>query len=65
MVEISMIWRQEAYAIKRMLAEQAEGTVMKDQVTEIVAAYVRKNAIATDQLPALITTVAQSLAGLG
>jgi predicted transcriptional regulator len=48
-----------------MHAEQAKGTSMKDQVTEIVAAYVRKNAIATNQLPALITAVAQSLAGLG
>jgi predicted transcriptional regulator len=38
---------------------------MKDLVTEIVAAYVRNNAIAIDQLPALITTVAESLAGLG
>ena len=35
---------------------------MKDHVAEIVAAYVRKNAIAIDQLPALIATVAKSLA---
>jgi predicted transcriptional regulator len=38
---------------------------MKEQVTEIVAAYVRRNAIAPSELPALIQEVSRSLAGLG
>jgi predicted transcriptional regulator len=38
---------------------------MKEHVTEIVSAYVRKNAIAQSELPALIQQVSQSLAGLG
>lgn len=33
--------------------------------TEIVAAYVRRNQIAADQMTALISTVHQALAGLG
>ena len=38
---------------------------MKDQVAEIVAAYVGNNTIAPDQLPTLITTVSQALGSLG
>jgi predicted transcriptional regulator len=38
---------------------------MKEQVAEIVAAYVGHNTISPDQLPALITTISQALAGLG
>jgi predicted transcriptional regulator len=38
---------------------------MKEQVTEIVAAYVRKNPIAAGELPALINQVKQALSGLG
>jgi predicted transcriptional regulator len=38
---------------------------MKEQVAEIVAAYLRKNHVATDDIPTVITQVYQSLAGLG
>src|ERR1700688_2602995 len=38
---------------------------MIERVAEIVAAYVKKNAIGADQLPGLIQQVSQSLAGLG
>ncbi len=38
---------------------------MKEQVAEIVAAYVGNNTISPDQLPTLITTVSQALASLG
>jgi predicted transcriptional regulator len=38
---------------------------MKEQVAEIVAAYVRKNPIAAAELPALINQVNQALTGLG
>jgi len=38
---------------------------MKDQVAEIVAAYVRKNRVDADMLPELIASVSRSLAGLG
>ena len=38
---------------------------MKQQVAEIVAAYVGKNQVSTAELPALIATVSQSLASLG
>jgi predicted transcriptional regulator len=38
---------------------------MKEQVAEIVAAYVAHNTISPDQLPTLIATVNQALAGLG
>jgi len=43
---------------------QGGGTSMKEQVAEIVAAYLQKNTIATNDLPALITTVYRSLAAL-
>jgi predicted transcriptional regulator len=38
---------------------------MKERVAEIVAAYVRKNRVNGDELPALIASVSQSLASLG
>jgi predicted transcriptional regulator len=38
---------------------------MKQQVAEIVAAYVGKNRVDIAELPALIATVSQSLASLG
>jgi predicted transcriptional regulator len=38
---------------------------MKDQVAEIIAAYLRKNHVATHDIPTVITQVYQSLAGLG
>jgi predicted transcriptional regulator len=38
---------------------------MKEQVAEIVAAYVRKNRIDTAALPELIASVSKSLANLG
>jgi predicted transcriptional regulator len=38
---------------------------MKDQVAEIVAAYLRNNHVATNDIPTVITQVYQSLAGLG
>jgi predicted transcriptional regulator len=38
---------------------------MKQQVVEIIAAYVRKNQVEAAQLPALIASVSQSLASLG
>ena len=40
-------------------------TLDTELTTNIVAAYVRHNQIATDQLPALISTVHQALVGLG
>jgi predicted transcriptional regulator len=39
-------------------------TLDRELTTNIVAAYVRHNQIATDQLPALISTVHQALVGL-
>jgi predicted transcriptional regulator len=38
---------------------------MKEQVTEIVAAYVRKNRVDPSELPALINQVNHALSGLG
>jgi predicted transcriptional regulator len=38
---------------------------MKEQVAEIVAAYLRNNSVAPSDVPAIITQVYQSLAGLG
>jgi predicted transcriptional regulator len=38
---------------------------MKEQVAEIVAAYLRKNHVLASDIPAVITQVYQSLAGLG
>lgn len=37
---------------------------MKEQVAEIVAAYLRKNNVASSDVPAVITQVYRSLAGL-
>src|SRR5215469_7240836 len=41
-----------------------EGSAMKEQVAEIVAAYLRKNAVALGDLPTVITQVYQSLSAL-
>ena len=38
---------------------------MKEQLAEIVAAYLRKNSVAPADVPAVIARVYQSLAGLG
>src|SRR5215472_10435426 len=38
---------------------------MKEQVAEIVAAYLRKNSVAPSDVPTVITQVYQSLAELG
>jgi predicted transcriptional regulator len=38
---------------------------MKERVAEIVAAYLRQNSVAPDQLPALIVSVNQALGSLG
>jgi len=38
---------------------------MKEQIAEIVAAYVGHNTISADQLPTLITTVSEALTRLG
>ena len=38
---------------------------MKEQVAEIVAAYVRKNPVAATELPSLINQVNQTLSSLG
>jgi predicted transcriptional regulator len=38
---------------------------MKEQVAEIVAAYLRNNSVAPSDIPAIIAQVYQSLAGLG
>ena len=38
---------------------------MKEQVAEIVAAYLRNNTVAASDVPAVITQVYQSLVGLG
>ena len=38
---------------------------MKENVAEIVAAYVRRNAVAQNDLPALISSVSQALSVLG
>ena len=44
------------------MADQAE---LLARTTEIVAAHVAKNAVAVDQIPALISNIHQTLAGLG
>jgi predicted transcriptional regulator len=45
--------------------EAATGNAHRELASKIVAAYVRRNQVATDQIPMLITTVHQALAGLG
>ncbi len=45
--------------------EQPPGSVNRELATKIVAAYVRRNQIASDQLPTLIETVHQALWWLG
>jgi len=45
--------------------EPSSPTLDTELTTNIVAAYVRRNQIGADQLPVLISTVHQALAGLG
>jgi predicted transcriptional regulator len=47
------------------MPDQAAILLQRALATEIVAAYLRRNQIASDQLPLLISTVHQALAGLG
>jgi predicted transcriptional regulator len=49
----------------KMPDEQATNSVDRELATQIVAAYVRRNQIGTDQLHTLISTVYQALASLG
>ena len=42
-----------------------DGSAIKEQVAEIVAAYLHKNAVASNDIAAVITEVYQSLAALG
>jgi predicted transcriptional regulator len=48
-----------------MQDEQPTASVDRELATQIVAAYVRRNQIGSDQLPALIATVCQALGRLG
>ena len=48
-----------------MADEPPAATLDRELTTNIVAAYVRRNQIASDQLAALISTVHQALVGLG
>src|SRR6516225_880060 len=45
--------------------ETPSASINRELTTEIVAAYVRRNQVASDQLRTLISTVHQALAGLG
>jgi predicted transcriptional regulator len=49
----------------KMPDESQSSTLDIELTTNIVAAYVRRNQIGTDQLPVLISTVHQTLVGLG
>ena len=48
-----------------MADEPPAATLDRELTTNIVAAYVRRNQIASDQLATLISTVHQALSGLG
>jgi predicted transcriptional regulator len=49
-----------------IISEELEkGNLMKEQVAEIVAAYLRNNSVAPSDVPAVIAQVYESLAGLG
>ena len=45
--------------------EPPSASINRELTTEIVAAYVRRNQVASDQLPVLISTVHQALTNLG
>jgi predicted transcriptional regulator len=45
--------------------ETPSASINRELTAEIVAAYVRRNQVASDQLPTLISTIHQALAGLG
>src|ERR1700704_4916280 len=49
----------------RMPEDQPTAPVNRGLAARIVAAYVRRNQVGFDQIPALISTVHQALAGLG
>ena len=49
----------------KMPDEAPSGSLDRELATKIVAAYVRRNQIGSDQLATLISTVHQALAGLG
>jgi predicted transcriptional regulator len=49
----------------KMPDEPQSLTLDRERTTNIVAAYVRRNQIGSDQLPVLISTVHQALVGLG
>ena len=49
----------------KMLDEPPPPTLDIERTTNIVAAYVRRNQIGTDQLPVLISKIHQALVGLG
>jgi predicted transcriptional regulator len=48
-----------------MADEPPSATIDRELTTNIVAAYVRRNQIGTEQLPVLISTVHQAIVGLG
>src|SRR5436190_15852089 len=45
--------------------DQPTASANRELAARIVAAYVRRNQVGSDQIPALISTVHQALAGLG
>lgn len=62
------VWYVAAYSKREsqtMPDEQPPGSANRELATEIVAAYVRRNQITSDQLPTLIKTVHQVLSRLG
>lgn len=50
---------------KEMTDQPTTAPPVRELAAEIVAAFVRRNEIAADQMPALISSVYQALAGLG
>jgi predicted transcriptional regulator len=48
-----------------MSDDQPAVSANRELATKIVAAYVRRNQIVADQIPALISTIHQALSGLG
>ena len=48
-----------------MADDQPTASANRELAARIVAAYVRRNQVGFDQIPALISTVHQALVGLG
>ncbi len=48
-----------------MADDQPTASANRELAARIVAAYVRRNQVGFDQIPALISTVHQAVAGLG